>query len=163
MHDIYYRTSLPPNRKPIELLRPGDRVGEKYLRCPPEKIIAMVPTRSPDRKYRAHGARLRLAAHRRSRAGLPGTPGEGGPAPRRAVAAAIRQGQHRQRRAHRLDAGQFRPLTAHTGVIQDGMVQLLRSGTVSIAFALSDDGLAELRGNIARLPRADYPSPAGDQ
>src|SRR3954454_19009771 len=49
MHDIYYGTALPPNRRPIPLVRPGDRIGEPYLRCPPEKVIAIVETDSPDR------------------------------------------------------------------------------------------------------------------
>jgi succinyl-CoA:acetate CoA-transferase len=44
-------------------------------------------------------------------------------------------------------------VTAYTEVIQDGMLQLLRSGTLSIAsataFSLSDDGIADLRANIA--------------
>ena len=43
MHDIYYGTALPPHRTPIRSSRPSDRIGEPYLRCPPEKIIAVVP------------------------------------------------------------------------------------------------------------------------
>ena len=27
MHDIYYGTALPPDRKPIQIVRPGDRIG----------------------------------------------------------------------------------------------------------------------------------------
>src|SRR4051794_24083800 len=49
MHDIYYGTALPPNRRPIPLIRPGDRIGEPYLRCPPEKVVAVVETDAPDR------------------------------------------------------------------------------------------------------------------
>jgi succinyl-CoA:acetate CoA-transferase len=44
MHDIYYGTALPPNRRPIPLVRPGDRIGEPYLRCAPEKVVAVVET-----------------------------------------------------------------------------------------------------------------------
>ena len=44
-------------------------------------------------------------------------------------------------------------MTAYTEVIQDGMLALLRPGTLSIAsataFSLSDAGLAELLANIA--------------
>jgi acyl-CoA hydrolase len=47
MHDIYYGTALPPDRRPIPLVRPGDRIGEPYLRCPPEKVIAVVETAAP--------------------------------------------------------------------------------------------------------------------
>src|SRR5246127_2163675 len=31
MHDIYYGLQPPPNRKPIPLLRAGDRIGSPYL------------------------------------------------------------------------------------------------------------------------------------
>jgi succinyl-CoA:acetate CoA-transferase len=52
-----------------------------------------------------------------------------------------------------LDGGAFPPLTAYTEVIQDGMLQLLRSGAMSIAsataFSLSEDGIADLRAGIA--------------
>src|SRR5215210_2849498 len=34
MHDIYYGTALPPHRKPIQLTRPGDRIGQPHFRCP---------------------------------------------------------------------------------------------------------------------------------
>src|SRR3954452_7229754 len=49
MHDIYYGTALPPDRRPIQLLRPNDRIGVPYLRCPEEKIVAVVETDAPDR------------------------------------------------------------------------------------------------------------------
>ncbi len=37
MHDIYYGTRLPPDRIPIPIIRPNDRIGTPYLNCPPEK------------------------------------------------------------------------------------------------------------------------------
>jgi len=49
MHDIYYGTALPPFRKPIQILQPSDRIGVPYFHCPPEKIVAVVETNSPDR------------------------------------------------------------------------------------------------------------------
>src|SRR3954453_1651561 len=49
MHDIYYGTALPPLRRPIQLTRPGDRIGQPYFRCPPEKVVAVVETDAPDR------------------------------------------------------------------------------------------------------------------
>src|ERR671929_201029 len=48
MHDIYYGTALPPDRRPIPLVRPGDRIGERYLRCPPEKVVAGGGAGAPD-------------------------------------------------------------------------------------------------------------------
>ena len=49
MHDIYYGTALPPDRVPIPLVRPDDRIGECYFRCDPDKIVAIVETDVPDR------------------------------------------------------------------------------------------------------------------
>jgi succinyl-CoA:acetate CoA-transferase len=49
MHDIYYGTRLPPHRTPIPILAPGDRIGETTFRCDPSKVIAVVETDAPDR------------------------------------------------------------------------------------------------------------------
>jgi succinyl-CoA:acetate CoA-transferase len=152
MHDIYYGTALPPNRKPIQILRPDDRIGVGYLHCPPGKIAAIVPTCSPDRnaafKPVDQDSRL-IAGHvvdflthevRRGRLPeqlLPLQSGVGN------IANAVLAG---------LDESPFRPMTAYTEVIQDGMLELLRTGTLDFAsataFSLSEAGMAELRANI---------------
>ncbi|MDR7098505.1 hypothetical protein J2X04_000852 [Lysobacter niabensis] len=49
VHDIYYGTALPPNRKPIPLLRPDSRIVEPWLQCDPDKVVAVVETDAPDR------------------------------------------------------------------------------------------------------------------
>ena len=153
MHDIYYGTALPPHRKPLQILAPADRIGMPHLLCPPEKIVAVVQTDAPDRNtpFRAAdgdseliaGHVLDFLAHEVRRGRLPATllPLQSGVGN---IANTVLTG---------LDRGRFRPMTAYTEVIQDGMLQLLRSGTLSFASAtalsLSDDSLAELRGNIA--------------
>src|SRR5690606_39226153 len=48
-HDIYYKAALPPDRVPIPLSDPTDRIGEPYLRVDPAKVVAVVETRAPDR------------------------------------------------------------------------------------------------------------------
>jgi succinyl-CoA:acetate CoA-transferase len=66
MHDVYYGTALPPDRKPIPLVRPGDRIGEPYLRVDPAKVIAVVETHGPDRLSRfspADETSIRIANH----------------------------------------------------------------------------------------------------
>jgi succinyl-CoA:acetate CoA-transferase len=51
-----------------------------------------------------------------------------------------------------LDAGPFKNLTAFTEVIQDGMLKMLKSGTLGVAsataFSLSPDGIREFDENI---------------
>jgi succinyl-CoA:acetate CoA-transferase len=152
MHDIYYGTALPPDRKPVEIVRPDDRIGIPYLSCPLEKIVAIVPTHAPDRNSpfkpadsaseRIAGHVLEFLGHEVKRGRLPATllPLQSGVGN---IANAMLAG---------LDAGPFRPLTAYTEVIQDGMLQLLRSGTLAsvsaTAFSLSDSGMAELRAGI---------------
>jgi succinyl-CoA:acetate CoA-transferase len=152
MHDIYYGTALPPDRKPIMIVRPGDRIGSRYLTCPAEKIVAIVETHSPDRNttFAAPDANSRMIAghvldflagevkHGRLPATLlPLQSGVGN------IANAVLAG---------LDEGPFRPLTAYTEVIQDGMLQMLRSGTLSLAsataFSLSEAGAREFADNI---------------
>src|ERR1700756_802942 len=49
MHDIYYGLAAPPNREPIPLTRTGQRIGTPYLELPPDKVVAVVLTDSPDR------------------------------------------------------------------------------------------------------------------
>jgi succinyl-CoA:acetate CoA-transferase len=153
MHDIYYRTALPPHRSPIQIVQPDDRIGVTHLRCSREKVIAVVATDSPDRNTPfkpADAAAKQIAGHvldflshevahgRLPRTLLPLQSGVGN------IANAVMA---------ELDAGPFRPLTAYTEVIQDGMLQMLRSGTMAAAsataFSLSDTGVAEFRDNIA--------------
>ncbi len=167
MHDIYYGTALPPDRKPIQIVRPADRIGVPYFRCPPEKIVAVVPTHSPDRNspFKPPDTVSGLIADRVvdflsgqvKRGRLPATllPLQSGVGN---IANAVLAG---------LDEGPFRPLTAYTEVIQDGMLQMLRSGTLSVAsataFSLSEDGIREFIGQYRRLSPPDHPAPAGDQ
>jgi len=153
MHDVYYGTALPPNRKPLQITDPSDRIGVPYLHCPPEKIIAIVETNSPDRNspFKAPDTDSKqIAGHimdflaqevkmgRLPETLLPLQSGVGN------IANAVLMG---------LDEGPFRPLTAYTEVIQDGMLQMLKSGTLSMvsatAFSLSDAAMADLCENIA--------------
>ncbi len=153
MHDIYYGTALPPHRLPIQIVTPSDRIGIPYLHCPADKIVAVVATNDPDRNsafnppdatselIAAHT--LEFLAHEVNRGRLPATllPLQSGVGN---IANAVLEG---------LDAGPFRPLTAYTEVIQDGMLGLLGSGTLAMAsataFSLSESGIAALRANIA--------------
>jgi succinyl-CoA:acetate CoA-transferase len=153
MHDIYYRIALPPDRTPIQILTPSDRIGVPYLHCPLDKIIAVVPTNTSDYATPSRpadndsqliaGHVLDFLAHEVRHGRLPATllPLQSG------------VGNVTNAVLARLDGGPFRPLTAYTEVVQDGMLQLLRSGTMTVAsataFSLSDDGIAELRANIA--------------
>jgi succinyl-CoA:acetate CoA-transferase len=135
MHDIYYGTALPPHRRPIQLLHPGDRIGQPYLRCAPEKIVAIVETDDPDRNSAfaepdatsagIAGHLIEFLEHEVARGRLPAEllPLQSGVGN---VANAVLAG---------LGTSSFENLTAFTEVIQDGMLDLLQSGTLTVASA----------------------------
>lgn len=152
MHDIYYGTALPPARRPIPLLQPGDRIGEPYLRVDPEKIVAVVETDAPDRlgsfappdaTSKAIAANLVEFFRHEIRAGrlsdrlLPLQSGVGN------IANAVLAG---------LQDGGFTGLTAFTEVIQDGMLDLIEAGVITMASAtalsLSPEAVERFAANI---------------
>jgi len=155
MHDIYYGTALPPNRVPIPLLRPDDRIGEQTFRCDPAKIVAVVETDAPDRNApfdepddtaRAiAGHLLEFFRHEVAKGRLPPSllPMQSGVGN---VANAVLSG---------LAHGPFHDLTAYTEVIQDGMIELLDSARLRVAsataFSLSPGAAASINARMAEF------------
>ena len=155
MHDIYYGTALPPNRVPIPLTRPNDRIGEAYFRCDPAKVVAVVETDSPDRNlpfdapgedHRAiAGHLLEFFRHEVARGRLPASllPLQSGVGN---IANAVMSG---------LVQGPFDNLTAYTEVLQDGMLELMQAGKLltasATAFSLSPDAAHALNADMARF------------
>lgn len=153
MHDIYYGLEPPPHRQPIPLMHAGQRIGSPYLLVPPEKIVGVVLTDSPDRnsgfKPPDAGSRC-IAGHildflswevqkgRIPASLLPIQSGVGN------IANAVLFG---------LEEAPFENLTSYTEVIQDGMIKLLRSGKLTsasaTAFSLSPEMLAEVNAEMA--------------
>ena len=148
MHDIYYGTALPPNRVPIPLVRPSDRIGQTAFRCDPDKIVAIVETDAPDRNApfaapdesaRAIAGHLIEFLSHEVKVGrlpenlLPLQSGVGN------VANAVMAG---------LMDSPFENLTAYTEVLQDGMLELLEAGKLTVASAtalsLSPEAAADL-------------------
>ncbi len=153
MHDIYYGLQAPPNRQPIPLVHPDQRIGTPYLTVPAEKVAAVVLTNSCDRnspfKPPDENSR-RIAGHileflmwevrkgRMPASLLPLQSGVGN------IANAVLVG---------LEEGPFEGLTSYTEVIQDGMIRLLKSGKLlsasATAFSLSPEGQAEVNAEMA--------------
>jgi succinyl-CoA:acetate CoA-transferase len=152
MHDIYYGTERPPHRKPIPMTHPGDRIGEPYLHVDLDKVVAVVETDAPDRDtvYAVPDENSnRIAAHildffqhevRQGRLPaelLPLQSGVGN------VANAVLAG---------LNRGPFDKLTAFTEVLQDGMLEMLKSGKLALASAtalsLSRSGTREFLDHL---------------
>lgn len=152
MHDIYYGTALPPQRQPIPLVHPGERIGEPYLRVDPAKVVAVVETNHPDRISPfapPDAVSQQIADHiidflghevrqgRLPRDLLPLQSGVGN------TANAVMAG---------LNNGPYENLSAYTEVLQDGMLAMLRSGKMAMASAtalsLSPDGIREFMDNL---------------
>ena len=153
MHDIYYGTRLPPERVPIPLVRPDDRIGTPFFACDPDKVVAVVETDAPDRNLpfaapddaaRAiAGHIIDFLAHEVSRGRLPPEllPIQSGVGN---IANAVLSGL--------IDAP-FAPMTAYTEVIQDGMIDLLDAGKLRMAsataFSLSPQAAARLNADMS--------------
>lgn len=152
MHDIYQEDFQPPHRKPIPVLKADDRVGTPYIACPKEKIVAIVETNSTDRNSsfsEPDEASKQIAqnilqffddeinAGRMPKELLPIQSGVGN------IANAVLAG---------LNDGPYKNLTSYTEVLQDGMLEMLKSGTLKMAsctsFSLSPDANQELAENI---------------
>lgn len=153
MHDVYYGTSDPPQRQPIPILHADDRIGEPYLRCDPDKIIAIVETDDDDRNspfsppnevsQRIAGHLLDFLDHEVRKGRLPDRtllPIQSGVGN---IANAVLLG---------LQESRFENMTAYTEVIQDGMLDMLDSGTLrsasATAFSLSPAALDRFNANI---------------
>ncbi len=152
MHDIYYGTALPPHRKPIPLVHGDDRIGQTTLNCDLDKVVAVVRTNGPDRNSpftpadetseRIAGHLIEFLKHEVARGRLPANllPLQSGVGN---IPNAVLTG---------LANSGFRDLEAFTEVIQDGMLDLLKSGVLRYAsctgFALSPAANEEFKRNI---------------
>ncbi|WP_068116631.1 acetyl-CoA hydrolase/transferase family protein [Tropicimonas marinistellae] len=155
LHDIYYGTALPPNRMPIPMVRPDNRIGQPHFRCDPEKIVAIIETDKPDRNApftKPDATAEAIAGHlleflmhevkvgRLPKNLLPLQSGVGN------VANAVLAGL--------MDAP-FGNLTSYTEVIQDGMIDLLEAGKLRMAsataFSLSPDVANYMNENAAKF------------
>ncbi|RZA21006.1 MAG: acetyl-CoA hydrolase/transferase family protein [Lysobacteraceae bacterium] len=152
MHDIYYGTALPPHRRPIPLLNASDRIGQATLEVDLDKVVAVVRTNGPDRNSpfkpldddskRIAAHLIDFLKHEVAKGRLPANllPLQSGVGniPNAVLAGLAESG--------------FRHLTAFTEVIQDGMLDLLRSGVLDYAsctgFALSPQANDEFKRNI---------------
>jgi len=153
MHDIYYGTALPPHRKPIPLVNANDRIGQTTLKVDLDKVVAVVRTNGPDRNSpfkpidedskRIAGHLIEFFKHEIAKGRLPGNllPLQSGVGN---IPNAVLAG---------LGESGLRGLTAFTEVIQDGMLELLKSGVLEYAsctgFALSPEANEDFKRNIA--------------
>ncbi|HZD33290.1 MAG TPA: acetyl-CoA hydrolase/transferase family protein [Candidatus Angelobacter sp.] len=153
MHDIYYGLQPPPNRGPIPLVHPGERIGSKYLECPPEKVAGIVVTNSPDRNsaFKApDAASKKIAGHILEFLGWEVKKGR---MPANLFPLQSGVGNIANAVLFGLEEGPFEGLTSYTEVIQDGMIGLLQSGKLTCAsataFSMSPEMLMKVNADMA--------------
>jgi len=158
MHDVYYGTQLPPNRVPIPIVHPGDRIGQPTLRVDADKVVAVVETADPDRNtpfkpldedskaiagYFLDFLKNEVKQGRMPANLLPLQSGVGN------IANAVLAGL--------LDSD-LENLTSYTEVIQDGMVDLIDSGKITVAsataFSLSPEYAEKMNNNAANYRKS---------
>lgn len=151
MHDVYVPLD-PPNRLPIPIVKPNDRIGTPYIPCTPDKIKYIVPCDIPDhtralgeidensRKMSHNFIELlnkEIADGRMPKNLLPLQSGVG------AVANAVISG---------FVDSDLKDLTVFTEVIQDGMFDLIDAGKLAFAsgtaLSPSPEGLDRFYKNI---------------
>ena len=151
MHDIY-EPKDPPYREVIPLTDAGGRIGTDYIPCDPAKIVAIVPCDITDKTRplapidddaKAMSQHLieffqnEIDHGRMPKNLLPLQSGVG------SVANAVISG---------LAQGPFTDLSLYTEVIQDGMLDLIDAGKVTVcsgtALSPSPDGLKRFYDNI---------------
>ena len=156
MHDIY-SVALPPNRQPIPLTSATDRIGNPYITIDPNKVVAVVETHHPDRNSpfsppdesskKIAGHILEFLTHEVKQGRLPKhlLPLQSGVGN---IANAVLSG---------LNDGPFENLVSYTEVLQDGMLDMIKSGKLvcasATAFSLSPDALSELNKDLARYSK----------
>ena len=155
LHDIYYGTEvMPPDRRPIPIMRPGDIIGQPTMKVDIDKVAAVVLVNHHDRNtsFKAldddskaiAGHLLDFFFHEVKAGRLPANllPLQSGVGN---VANAVLGGL--------LDS-KLENLTSFTEVLQDGMIDLIEAGKVSVAsataFSLSSEYAARLNERAAR-------------
>jgi len=154
IHDIYYGTKVAPDMGPIPLVSCGDRIGSQTLRVDPAKVLAVVETDAADRNTAFKpldddskaiaGHFIDFLTNEAKQGRLPANllPLQSGVGN---IANAVLAGL--------LDSD-LENLTSYTEVIQDGMVDLIDSGKLTVAsataFSLSPEYADKMNDNAAK-------------
>ena len=156
IHDIY-QPQDPPNRYPIPLIKPGDRIGTHYIPTDPKKIRAIVITNNKDQSsplapidknskkiasYIVDFLKNEVKHNRLPQNLLPLQSGVG------SVANAVLAGL--------LDSS-FENLDFYSEVIQDSVLDLIDSGKIRIvsgtSLTLSEEGQKRFYSNLDRYKK----------
>ena len=153
MHDVYQGFALPPNRKPIPITHPGDRIGTPFLEIDASKVVAIVETEGPDR----NSPFKPIDDNSRKIAGFLldfyGNEVKQGRMPKNLLPLQSGVGNIPNAVLDGLLHSDLEHLTSYTEVIQDGMIDLIDAGKLDVAsataFSLSPDYAHKMNENAA--------------
>lgn len=156
MHDIY-RIEKLPNRQPIPITKVSDRVGETYIEVPKDKVVAVVKTNAPDRNapFKAPDETSeKIAANFIDF--LEGEVAAGRLAYDQFIMQSGVGNVPNAVMAGLLDS-KFENIQAYTEVIQDGMLDLIDAGKMTVAsatsFALSPEYAEKMNAEADRYAK----------
>ncbi|MBC6761774.1 MULTISPECIES: acetyl-CoA hydrolase/transferase family protein [Corynebacterium] len=153
MHDIY-RIQHLPNRTPVPINAPGDRIGTPYIDINLDKVVAVVETNAPDR----NSPFKPLDETSKAIAGhfldfLEGEVRAGRLAYDQYIMQSGVGNVPNAVMAGLLDS-KFENIKAYTEVIQDGMIDLIDAGKMTVAsatsFSLSPEAAERMNNEAAR-------------
>lgn len=153
MHDIY-RIEKLPNRLPIPITQVDDRIGTPYIELPTDKVVAVVETKAPDRNApfkEPDEISEKIAANFISF--LDGEVQAGRLAYDRFIMQSGVGNVPNAVMAGLLES-KFENIQAYTEVIQDGMLDLIDAGKMTVAsatsFALSPEYAEKMNAEAER-------------
>lgn len=158
MHDIYGDIAvLPPNRRELPIYSASDRIGKPVYDIDPNKVVAIIETNAPDR----NSPFKPLDDDSKKIAGYLldffGTEVKAGRLPENLNPLQSGVGNIANAVLAGLLEGPFENLTSYTEVIQDGMVDLLDSGKLTVAsataFSLSPEYAEKMNNNAAEYAK----------
>lgn len=164
MHDVWNGYLTPPNRPAIPITSPGDRIGDTFLTLDPSKVVAVIETEDPDR----NSPFKPIDDDSRAIAGylldFYANEVEHGRIPKNLLPLQSGVGNIPNAVLDGLLKSDLENLTSYTEVIQDGMVDLIDAGKLTVAsataFSLSpeyahkmNEGAKKYRKSIVLRPQ----------
>ncbi len=155
LHDVY-RPAPPPDREPIPLTQPGQRIGNPRVRFPPEDLVAVVETDARDSPYTFRDPGPREGAIAANLGAFLREEVERNPAFAETVNLQFGVGSLGNALMGELGSVDFgdRDVAYFGEVIQDGLLDLLDDGALTAAsatsLALSAEGQDRLFADVER-------------
>ncbi|WP_010236491.1 acetyl-CoA hydrolase/transferase family protein [Clostridium arbusti] len=136
MSDIYTLKN-PPNREPIPLKHPGDRIGTPYIVCDPNKICAIVITNISDKARGLAKITPTSQAISDNLIGFLNKEVESGRLPENLLPIQSGVGSVANAVLAGLCKSNFKDLSCYTEIIQDSMLNLIKCGKAKVVSGTS--------------------------